>query len=124
MSKTPKRPFKVIWLALSLLAIPLLAITILIVNVMLAVSSSGGRLSSGRTVLTNSDSIYCWSTFSSDAATISTGRQEIVVQPTALIVDGTTVANIDEDVAYVQVRVNRGVVSFVADGKTVQTSLR
>jgi len=114
-----RQPLKVI-----LIAIPFLAITTLITAVILAGSSSGGRLQSGRNVLTNSDSIYCWTTFSSDAATIKTGRKEIIVQPASLIVDGVTVASIDKNVSFVQVRVKRGAVTFVADGKPVQTSLR
>lgn len=104
-----------------LIAVPLLAISTIITVVMCAGSSAGGTLLSGRSVLTNSDSIYCWSTFSSDAATIKTGLKEIRVEPTTLIVDGVTVADIDKNVANVQVCVKRGVVTFVADGKPVET---
>lgn len=91
---------------------------------MFAGGSAGGTLPSGRSVMTHSDSISLSSTFSSDTATIETAGKKILVQPTSLIVDGVTVANIDKDVADVQVRVNRGVITFVADGTPVQTSLR
>ena len=107
-----------------LIAVPLLAITMLIVIAVITGTSAGGTLRSGRAVVAKSDSIYCWCTFASDTATINTGRKEIVVQPTALLVDGVAVADIDKDVAYVQVHVKRGVVTFLADGATVQTTRR
>ncbi len=107
-----------------LIGIPLLAITIVLGAAMFAGGSAGGTLPSGRSVMTHSDSISLSSTFSSDTATIETAGKKILVQPTSLIVDGVTVANIDKDVADVQVRVNRGVITFVADGTPVQTSLR
>ena len=107
-----------------LIAIPLLAITILLAIVIFAGGSAGGTLASGRSVMTHSDSISLSSTLSSDTATIETAGKKILVQPTLLIVDGMIVANIDKDVADVQVRVKRGVVTFVADGTPVETSLR
>lgn len=105
-------------------AIPLSAITMLIATAMAAGGSAGGTLSSGRSVMTHSDSIWLSSTFSFDTATIKTAGKKILVQPTSLIVDGVTVATLDKNVANVQVHVNRGVVTFVADGTPVQTSLR
>ncbi len=107
-----------------LIAVPLLVSTILLATAMLAGSSAGGTLSSGRSITTHSDSVWLSSMFSSDTATIETAGRKIVVQPTSLLVDGVTVANIEKDVADVQVRVQRGVVTFVADGTPVQTSLR
>lgn len=86
--------------------------------------SAAGTLSTGRSVFTHSDSITLSSTFSSDTATIETAGKMIVVQPTRLIVDGTIVATINEDVSNVDVRVKRGSITFVADGKPVQTALR
>lgn len=105
-------------------AVPLLLITGLLVAAMLAGGSAGGTLASGRSVMTHSDSISLSSTFTSDTATIETARKKILVQPTSLVVDGVVVATIDKDVAEVQVRVKRGVITFVADGATVATSLR
>lgn len=107
-----------------LIAVPLLAITMLIAIVVIPGSSAGGTLRSGRAIVAKSDSIYCWCTFASNTATINTGRKEIVVQPTALLVDGVAVADIDEDVAFVQVQGKRGLVTFVADGATLQTTQR
>ncbi len=107
-----------------LIGFPLLAIAILLGTVMFAGGSAGGTLPSGRSVMTHSDSVLLSSTFSSDTATIETAGKKILVQPTSLIVDGVTVANIDQGVADVQVCVKRGVVTFVADGRPVQTSLR
>ena len=46
------------------------------------------------------------------------------MQPTALLVDGVAVADIDEDVAFVQVQGKRGLVTFVADSATLQTTQR
>ena len=105
-------------------AIPLVSIAVLLAVAMFAGGSAGGTLSTGRTVFTHSDSIFLSSTFSSDTATIKTGGKTIVVEPTRLVVDGTAVASLNKNVSNVQVRVERGAITFVADGKTVQTSLR
>lgn len=108
-----------------IIAVPILAIIILLATAMLSGGgSAGGTLPSGRCVMTYSDSMFLSSTFSSDTATIKTAGKKIVVQPTSLSVDGVTIANIDEDVAVVQVNVKRGVVTFVADGTPVHKSLR
>lgn len=107
-----------------LLAIPLLLITVLLAAAMLAGGSAGGTLASGRSVMTHSDSISLSSTFSSDTVTIETAGKKILVLPTSLVVDGVVVATIDKEVADVQVRVKRGIITFVADGTPVATSLR
>ena len=111
-----------------LIAIPVFAIsallTTLLATAMLAGGSAGGSLQSGRNVMAYSDSIWLSSTSSSDTATIETAGKKILVKPTSLIVDGVIVANIDKDVADVQVHVKRGVITFVADGTPVQTSSR
>ena len=60
------------------------------------------------------------SQFGEDTAEIHTAGKTILVQPTALVVDGVKVADIDKDVADVRVDVKLGVVSFVADGKPVE----
>ncbi|MBL8814408.1 MAG: hypothetical protein JNL58_00145 [Planctomyces sp.] len=112
------------WINRVLIAVPLLVIAMLFAAVAASGSSAGGTLRSGRSVIANSDSIYCWCTFASDTATIKTGRKEIVVQPTALLVDGVAVAEIENDVAQIQVQVERGEVTFLADGKPVNTSIR
>lgn len=107
-----------------LIGIPLVAIVALLVAAMFAGGSAGGTLPSGRSVMAHSDSMWLSSTLASDTATIETAGRKILVQPTSLIVDGVTVANIDQDVSDVQVRVKRGVITFVADGAPVPTSLR
>lgn len=106
------------------MAIPLLLITVLLAAAMLAGGSAGGTLASGRSVMTHSDSISLSSTFSSDTVTIETAGKKILVLPTSLVVDGVVVATIDKEVADVQVRVKRGIITFVADGTPVATSLR
>ncbi len=107
-----------------LLAIASLAIMTFLAAAIFGGGSAGGTLASGRSVMAHSDSISLSSTLSGDTATIETAGIKILVQPTSLVVDGMIVADIDKDVADVQVHVNRGVVSFVADGRPVETSLR
>lgn len=106
---------------ISLISVPIFAIMACIALAMLAGGSAGGVLASGRSVMTYSDSISLSSSFSADTATIYTAGKEIIVRPTTLIVDGVTLASIEENVADVQVHVKRGLVTFVADGKPVQT---
>lgn len=101
-----------------------LAFMILLATAIFGGGSAGGTLPSGRSVMAHSDSISLSSTLSGDTATIETAGMKILVQPTSLVVDGVIVADIDKDVADVQVHVNRGVVSFVADGRLVETSPR
>ncbi len=74
--------------------------------------------------MTHSDSMTLSLTCASDTATIKTAEKTIVIEPTAIFVDGVVVANIDNGVADVQVRVKRGAVTFVADGMPVETSVR
>ncbi len=118
----PKRRIKTILIALA--ALPVLAIIALVVTAMFAGGSAGGTLASGRSVMTYSDSISLTSSFTSDTATIETAGTQIVVKPTSLMVNGTTVAEIDEEVTDVQVLVKYGVITFVADGSPVATTLR
>ena len=82
--------------------------------------SSHGRLASGRAVNASSDSVNLSAQFGKDTAEIEAAGKTILVQPTALVVDGVKVADIDKDVVDVRVDVKRGVVSFVADGKPVE----
>ena len=79
-----------------------------------------GRLASGRAVNASSDAVNLSAQFGKDTAEIETAGKTILVQPTALVVDGVKVADIDKGVADVHVDVKRGVVSFVADGKPVE----
>ena len=111
-------------LLIVIVATPLLLVCAFLVAAMFAGSSAGGMLSTGRSVVTHSDSLTLSSTLSSDTATIKTAGKTLVVKPTRLTVDGTIVAIIDEEVSSVEVRVRRGVVTFMADGKLVQTALR
>lgn len=111
-------------LLLLLMAIPGLTVVGLVGMATLAGGSAGGTLSTGRRVMAYSDSIYVSSTFSKDTVTIKTGGKTIVVQPTRLIVDGANVASLDEKTAAVQVWVNRGTITLVADGQPVLTRMR
>lgn len=83
--------------------------------------SAGGTLSTGRTVVAHSDSFSLSSSFSKDTATVKTAGRTIVVAPASLIVDGLTVAEIDEGISKVEVAVKRGAITFVADGRAVAT---
>ena len=104
-------------------ALLIVVIAMLLTIVMSAGGSAGGTLSTGRTVLVYSDSLFLSATFSSDTATIKTGGKTIVVEPKRLVVDGRAIAPLNEQVSNVQVRVKRGTITFVADGKPVRTSL-
>ena len=109
------------WFRSLLVGIPVVGIALIGGAAMLAGGSAGGTLQSGRSVTTYSDSIYLISTSTKDTETIQTARKTILVKPTALVVDGIMVARIDEDVADVRVHVERGEVTFVADGTQVET---
>lgn len=110
------------WFRMPWVGIPLVGIVFVAGAAMLAGGSAGGTLQSGRSVLTYSDSIYLSSKTTKDTATIQTARKTIQVKPTTLIVDGLTVATIDEKVADVRVHVKRGNVTFMADGTPVEPS--
>jgi hypothetical protein len=86
--------------------------------------SCGGGLQSGRAVNAYSDTIWLYSESTADTATIKTPGKTILVQPTAILVDGVKVADIDENVADVRVRIKRGDVSIVADGVHIKTLRR
>lgn len=121
MSKPRANALKISLAVMLLLA---MAMASILLAAMFAGGSAGGTLSTGRNVMAHSDSLSLSTAFSSDTATIETAGKIIVIQPGALIVDGTTVAFIDKDVADVQVKVKRGFVTFEADGKPVQTVVR
>lgn len=87
-------------------------------------SSAGGTLSSGRTVLVVSDTVYLCSEFSKESATITANNRKIVVHPKSLIVDGRKVGDLDEAARAVEVRVKFGTITFLADGKDVPTTLK
>ena len=108
----------------TILVLPVFAICCMLALAAISGGSAGGTLQSGRSVMTQSDSIYLSSQFSKDTATIRSGRRTIVVRPASLIVDGVTVASIDPAVADVRVTVANGNVTFVADGQQVPTTLR
>ena len=108
----------------AIFALPVLATCCLLAVTAFSGGTAGGTLQSGRTVVTQSDSIYLSSQFSTDTATITSGQRTIVVQPASLIVDGVTIASIDPAVSDVRVTVANGDVTFVADGQRVPTTLR
>ncbi|MBI1323203.1 hypothetical protein GC170_08445 [bacterium] len=109
---------------MAILVIPLFSATLMLAAAALAGGSAGGTLSTGRSVMTYSDSLNLNSTFSHDTATIRTAGMTIIVKPTNLEVDGAEVATIGNDVSNIEVRVKRGKVTFVADGEPVATKLR
>lgn len=107
----------------SFLAIASLPPIVLLAVVLFAGGSAGGTLASGRAVMAHSDALSMSTSFSADTATIQTAGRTICVLPTSLIIDGITVASIDESVADIQVDVQRGVVTFTADGQKVKTTV-
>lgn len=109
------------WFRSLLVGIPVVGIALFGGAAMLAGGSAGGTLQSGRSVMAYTDAIYLWSNSTTDTATIKTAGKTILVKPTALVVDGTTVARIDEDVTDVRVHVKRGEVTFVTDGTQIET---
>ena len=109
---------------LSLIILPAVVVVGLIAATLFAglPSSAGGTLDSGRSIKTTSDSWYLSLGTSGDTATIQTSGRTIVVSKSAISVDGTNVADIDEKAANVEVNVKRGVITFVADGSPVATT--
>ena len=86
--------------------------------------STGGTLSSGRSVMAHSNGLRLSSTLAKDTATISTAGRTIVVKPKTLLVDGVPVGTIDEAVKDVKIEVQYGQIRFLADGKVVATTQR
>jgi len=101
-----------------------LVVTVAFIALLTAGGSTGGTLANGRSVTANSYSWSLQSRFSPDSATIDTAGHTIVVAPKQLSVDGKIVARINESVKTVAVNVQRGAITFVADGKTVATHTR
>ena len=107
------------WIAATLV----LFAVVFVALVSLAGGSAGGTLSSGRTVMVFSDTLYLCSESSKESATITANFRKIVVHPTSLIVDGRKVGDLDEAVRAVEVRVKFGSITFLADGQDVPTTL-
>ena len=109
-----------VWIAATLVMFAVVFVAL----VSLSGSSAGGTLSSGRTVLVVSDTLYLCSEFCKVSATITANNRKIVIHPTSLIVDGRKVGDLDEAARAVEVRVKFGTITFLADGKDVQTTLK
>ncbi|QDT40911.1 hypothetical protein Pan241w_09700 [Gimesia alba] len=86
--------------------------------------SASGRLANGRSVQARSDAWSLETRFSGDTAMIDTAGYKIVVAPRELKVDGKPVAKIDVAVKAVDVNVQGGTVTFMANGKSVGTYRR
>ncbi|QDV49030.1 hypothetical protein [Gimesia fumaroli] len=86
--------------------------------------SASGRLANGRSVQARSDAWSLQTRFSGDTAMIDTAGYKIVVAPQELKVDGKPVAKIDAEVKAVDVNVQGGTVTFLANGKSVGTYRR
>lgn len=86
--------------------------------------SASGRLANGRSVQARSDAWSLQTRFSGDTAMIDTAGYKIVVAPQELKVDGKPVAKIDAAVKAVDVNVQNGTVTFMANGKSVGTYRR
>jgi len=74
--------------------------------------------------MTRSDSIHLTSAFSRDTATIKTGGHTIVVGPSVLLLDGAKIGTIEESTKSVEVTMEDGTITFIADGKPVPTAMR
>ncbi len=112
-----RKPTSVLLLSVFVLGILLLlGLSKVIGVVMLAGSSAGGTLSSGRSVVTYSDSSTLSSKLTRDTATFRTAGHTIEITPTRLVIDGNLVGTISPEVSKVEVHVERGAVEFVTDG--------
>ena len=79
--------------------------------------SCGGTTQNGRCVMAHSDTWYVDCDFKDDTATITTPGNVVVVSPTVIDVDGQTQIPIVESTATVDVQINHGAITLVADGK-------
>ncbi len=107
-----------------LVLIPMLAFVCFLALAMTAGGSAGGTLSTGRSVMAYSDSLFLSSKLSADTATIKTGGKTIVVKPASILVDGVMVGAIDESTADVEILARNGTITFIADGQTLSTAWR
>jgi hypothetical protein len=81
--------------------------------------SAGGTLESGRSVMGYSDAWSVSCQYSKDTATVETGGYEVVVSPGEISVDRNVRIPIDQSIKSVEVKLNRGKLTLVADGDTV-----
>lgn len=85
--------------------------------VLLPGGSTGGTLSTGRSVTAHSDSLFLSSQFLRDTATIRTAGRTIVVKPDVMLVDGRAAASIDGGARSVDVTVKNGAITATVDGE-------
>lgn len=105
-----------------------LTLMVFVAGVLIQAATSGGsasgRLANGRSVQARSDAWSLQTRFSGDTAMIDTAGYKIVVAPQELKVNGKPVAKIDAAVKAVDVNVQDGTVTFMANGKSVGTYRR
>ncbi len=106
-------------LTIAVVCILLISCAAVVGIVFFAGGSAGGTLSSGRRVVTHSDSLTLKSKFEQDIATIETAGRRIVVEPERLIVDGMIVTEIAAESRDVEIHVERGIVEFIIDGRSL-----
>jgi hypothetical protein len=87
-------------------------------------NSTSCQLASGRQIVCRARGIYVGLETHEDTAIIRTMTRTVSILPTSLQVDGRNVAAIPKTTKKVDVKVDGSVVSFVADGQTIDTRLR
>jgi hypothetical protein len=85
-------------------------------------TSTGATLASGRSVNASVDSFFIAMETNNNTATVRTIRHTVVVTPTNLQVDGRLIATIAPSTQSVDVAINDGEVTFIADGQTISGS--
>lgn len=108
---------------LAVLCVSLVALAAIVFLTMFAGGSASGTLGTGRKIVVYSDSLQLTTQFAQDTATVNTSGQEIIVEPTRLVIDGKAVGEFDENVAEVEVRVSRDGIEFKLDGKPFSITL-
>tara|TARA_R110002095_G_scaffold215691_3_gene210621 strand:+ start:21599 stop:21973 length:375 start_codon:yes stop_codon:yes gene_type:complete len=86
--------------------------------------STSGTLASGRSVTVSTDEWYLETMYSGDSAQIKTPKFIIMVAPEQVTVNGKPIATIESAVKAVDVNVQIGTVTILANGKPAGTYTR
>lgn len=105
-----------------------LTLMVFVAGVLIQAATSGGStsgtLASGRSVTVNADEWYLETMYSGDTAQIKTPKFLIMVAPEQVTVNAKPIATIESAVKAVDVNVQNGTVTILANGKSVGTYTR